>query len=164
MTQRVFKKRGRDRLYILAEILDVTIEPTPKTAIMHKANLSFSQLNSYLPLLLETQLLQRVKYGKRQLYKTSSKGQEYLVSYLTMIENLEGEKPSSRTSGTLFHIKSDLRSLQDSIKRLEISLRRWSSCPFCEADILPDFKFCPQCGKTLTESTVAASSLKRATK
>ena len=162
---RIFmEKRGRDRLYVIVEILDVATQPTPKTAIMHKANLSFSQLNDYLPLLLETELLQKVEHGKRQLYKTTSKGHEYLESYREVIDTLGGSSSTVRVQSTLLRVRSALRSFQDSIKMLEIALSGLSECPFCKEDVLPDFRFCPQCGKTLTKSTVVESPLKKATK
>lgn len=40
--------KRRDKLDIMAEILDITREETLKTQVMYRANLSFTQLNNYL--------------------------------------------------------------------------------------------------------------------
>ena len=42
--------KRRDRLYIIAEILEIAREGTLKTQVMYRANLSFTQLNDYLGL------------------------------------------------------------------------------------------------------------------
>jgi len=64
---------------------------------MYKANLSFSQLNGYLSLLLEVGLLKTVKKGERTFYKTTRKGTKYLESY-TVIEGLLGKEEQSNNS------------------------------------------------------------------
>ena len=51
--------KRRDRLIIIGEIINITRKGSSKTQIMFKANLSFSQLNQYLSLLLKTSLLEK---------------------------------------------------------------------------------------------------------
>ena len=73
--------RRRDRLYIMAEILEVALEGTLKTQVMYKANLSFAQLNQYLRLLLDLDLLEVKKSVEKTFYKTTTKGMRFLESY-----------------------------------------------------------------------------------
>ena len=83
-------RKRRDRLFIIAEILDIAKDGALKTQIMYKANLSFAQLNTYLKLLLETQLLETLAKNKKIIYKTTRKGVSYMESYREVIEILNG--------------------------------------------------------------------------
>jgi len=79
-------EKRRDRHEIVAEILKTAVNGRIKTHIMYRAKLSYSQINEYLPLLVERGFLENVKVtksGQRStIYKTTSKGLEF-------IENLE---------------------------------------------------------------------------
>jgi predicted transcriptional regulator len=74
-------RRRRDRMFIMAEILEVAIDGALKTQMMYRANLSFAQLNEYLKLMLDLQLLEKVGNNGKIVYKTTSKGERYLQSY-----------------------------------------------------------------------------------
>jgi predicted transcriptional regulator len=74
-------RRRRDRMFIMAEILEVAIDGALKTQMMYRANLSFAQLNEYLKLMLDLQLLEMVGNNGKTMYKTTSKGARYLQSY-----------------------------------------------------------------------------------
>ena len=74
-------RKRRDRLHIMAEVLEVTIDGALKTQVMYKANLSFAQLNEYLSLLLELGLLKTKKMEQKTIYKTTRKGVKYLKGY-----------------------------------------------------------------------------------
>jgi len=74
-------RKRRDRLYIIADILRITKKGTMKTKIMLRARLSFDQLNDYLSLLLSTGLLKTVQEDGKSLYKTTSKGSEFVINY-----------------------------------------------------------------------------------
>lgn len=84
-------RKRRDRLYIIAEILEVAEEGTLKTQIMYKANLSFAQLNEYLAFLLETDLLKMISGEEKTIYKTTRKGIRYLQSYKEIRDLLKKE-------------------------------------------------------------------------
>jgi predicted transcriptional regulator len=79
-------EKRRDRHEIVAEILKTAVNGQIKTHIMYRARLSYSQINEYLPLLVERGFLENVKVtysGQRStVYRTTSKGMEF-------IENLE---------------------------------------------------------------------------
>jgi len=103
-------RKRRDRLFIIAEILDIAKDGALKTQIMYKANLSFSQLNTYLKLLLETKLLEIVEKGGKNIYKTTKKGCEYMQSYKEVIETLNtnsnnNNSPRIKGGPTIYWIK-----------------------------------------------------------
>jgi len=79
-------ERRRDRHDIVAEILKTAVNGRIKTHIMYRAKLSYSQINEYLPLLVEKGFLENVHVtrGRQRttMYRTTSKGLEF-------IENLE---------------------------------------------------------------------------
>ena len=101
-------RKRRDRLYIMAEILGVAREGTLKTQIMYQANLSFAQLNEYLSLLLELNLLETAKVADKNIYKTTEKGLRYLESYREIRELLRkenGKGNNGKEANSLYLIK-----------------------------------------------------------
>lgn len=84
-----YEKKRRDRLFIIAEILTIAKEFCLKTQIMYRANLSFAQLNEYLSFLTNINLLQVENENKKNVYKTSSKGEKYLEKYKDISDILE---------------------------------------------------------------------------
>ena len=69
----------RDRLDIIADILQVAMHEAKKTQIMYQANLSYKVLQRYLNEVTDASLLQFK--GENQSYLTTSKGQDYLSAY-----------------------------------------------------------------------------------
>ena len=49
----------RDRMDILSSIVVLCQNPIPKTHVMYKCNLSYTQLNNFLDFLLQTGLIKR---------------------------------------------------------------------------------------------------------
>lgn len=99
-------RRRRDRLLIMAEILDVAREGVLKTQVMYRANLSFAQLNEYLSLLLDLDLLKTVNKSKKTLYKTTDRGLRYLQSYGELRELLKRKRGNSaKTADSLCLVK-----------------------------------------------------------
>jgi len=80
--------RRRDRHDIVAEILKTAREGKIKTHIMYKAKLSYSQINTYLQLLVEKGFLENktIKRKKQTInvYKTTPKG----IIYIDNIETV----------------------------------------------------------------------------
>jgi predicted transcriptional regulator len=69
----------RDRLDIIADILQVADQPARKTQIMYQANLSHSLLQKYLAEIVEADLVSfEVETNSYQL---TFKGQEFLQAY-----------------------------------------------------------------------------------
>ena len=74
-------RKRRDRLYIIAEILNITKDGSLKTQIMYRANLSFAQLNEYLSFLTKIDLLAAKNENGKKVYGTTVKGKKYLEKY-----------------------------------------------------------------------------------
>ncbi len=83
----------RDRLNIMAEIMNVATEKKLKTQIMYMVNLSFSQVKEYVSFLTERGFLQvRVEHGKKS-YETTVKGKLYIKNYREMADFLRPKEP-----------------------------------------------------------------------
>ena len=82
-------RNRRHRLSITAEVLQVARKGALKTQIMYEANLGFSQLNKYLSLLLDYNLLEAVKTLEKTTYKTTDKGLRYIRRYIKIMELLK---------------------------------------------------------------------------
>jgi predicted transcriptional regulator len=78
-----YRHRYRDRIDIISQILEIANgSDTKKTKIMSKAFLSHQQLNEYLRVLTEGDLL---RYDlDTQTFKTTEKGLRFLEAYNLM--------------------------------------------------------------------------------
>ena len=91
--------KRRDKLVIIAEIMDISRNGALKTQIMYKANLSFSQLNEYLKLLAHTSLLEKSACNGKDVYKATSKGIDFLErqrQIMDLLSKEDGGKPIGR--------------------------------------------------------------------
>jgi predicted transcriptional regulator len=82
-------RKRRDRLYILAEILNIAKGGSLKTQIMYRANLSFAQLNEYLNFLTKMEFLEIQNENRKDNYVTTSKGDRYLEKYTDLANLLD---------------------------------------------------------------------------
>lgn len=108
------ERRGRDRLFIIAEILEIAREGTLKTQIMYRANLSYTQLHDYLKFMLKVNLLEEVDVGGKDVYKPTEKGLVFLQFYHQITDLLvssESDKLTSEKEGMSVQVeeKSGLR-------------------------------------------------------
>jgi len=91
-------EKRRDRHEIVAEILKTAVNGRIKTHIMYKAKLSYSQINEYLPLLVEKGFLENARVARMgqntTIYRTTSKGLEFIES-LKSIDKLWTKNSSS---------------------------------------------------------------------
>jgi len=83
--------KRRDRLYIIAEILELAKDSVLKTQIMYRANLSFTQLNDYIRFMLKIELLEKVVLNDKEVYKATEKGLNFLQRYREITELLKTE-------------------------------------------------------------------------
>lgn len=90
--------KRRDRLYIIAEILEIARDGALKTQIMYRANLSFTQLNDYLRFTLETNLLKKIRKNDRDNYKATEKGLDFLQRYRQIAELLKNGSNSMKNN------------------------------------------------------------------
>lgn len=165
------QKRGRDRLFILAEIIETALDGAVKTNIMYKANLSFAQLNEYIKVLLDLRCLEIIENDGRTIYKTTPKGLVFLQSYREIQDllrkaqvsgsrgSLEMPKKEEKRNasfqfagGSIKEIRSDIEDLKKRVLELESFTDR-KQCPHCGNRTFPDFRFCPYCGYPLQITT-----------
>ncbi|MDH7564742.1 MAG: winged helix-turn-helix domain-containing protein [Candidatus Bathyarchaeota archaeon] len=83
--------KRRDKLYIIAEILEIAKEGPLKTQIMYRANLSFTQLNEYLDFMLKINLLEKVLNNERETFRATDKGLDFLQRYREITELIKSE-------------------------------------------------------------------------
>ena len=80
--------KRRDRLHLMAEIMEAAKEKQLKTRIMYMVNLSFSQLNEYLSFLTQKGFLEFHIENRRKIYETTAKGNLYVENYIEMSNRL----------------------------------------------------------------------------
>ena len=90
--------KRRDRLYIIAEILEIAREGTLKTQVMYRANLSFTQLNDYLRFMLRISLLDKVSENNKDIYQATVKGMDFLQRYREIVELLKTEEDNDKNN------------------------------------------------------------------
>jgi predicted transcriptional regulator len=81
--------KRRDKLSIIAEILDIAKDGTLKTQIMYKANLSFAQLNDYVKFMLKISLLNKFRANGKDVYEATEKGLDYIQRHMELMELLQ---------------------------------------------------------------------------
>ncbi|MCW4033957.1 MAG: winged helix-turn-helix domain-containing protein [Candidatus Bathyarchaeota archaeon] len=82
----------RDRLHIMAEIMEAAKEGQLKTKIMYTVNLSFSQVNEYLTFLTQRGFIDVRPVKGKKVYETTSKGKLYIENYMEMSDRLNTEE------------------------------------------------------------------------
>ena len=82
----------RDKLKIIAEIMEVAKGSQLKTRIMYMVNLSFSQVNEYLSFLTEMGFLRVYQENGKKNYETTDKGNRYIENYAEMANLLRPEE------------------------------------------------------------------------
>ena len=92
------KPRRRDRLVIMAEIIEVAKKGKSKTHIMLEANLSFSQLSQYLSVLAQSSLLEKLSYDGGEFYKATPKGMDFVEKQRQIINLLDAGTHTYRNS------------------------------------------------------------------
>jgi predicted transcriptional regulator len=88
-TEKTVKRR--DKLSIIAEILEIAKGGTLKTRIMYSANLSFVQLNAYLKFMLQAHLIDKFVYVGKEVYQATEKGLDFLQRRREIVALLETE-------------------------------------------------------------------------
>jgi predicted transcriptional regulator len=91
--------KRRDKLYIVAEILEIAKEGTLKTQVMYRANLSFTQLNEYLKFMLKINLLEKTLTNDREVYTATDKGLDFLQRYREITELLKKDEDNDFKNG-----------------------------------------------------------------
>jgi predicted transcriptional regulator len=105
--------KRRDRLYIIAEILEIAKEGILKTQIMYRANLSFAQLNDYLRFMLRINLLEKISENDKERYETTDKGIDFLQRHREIAELLKNDDEINGRNGVKFPPQDLLNRSQD---------------------------------------------------
>ena len=87
--------KRRDKLFIVAKILELAKGGTLKTQLMYLANLSFTQLNDYLEFMLKISLLEKVEVNDKAIYRATDKGLDFLQRYREINELLRTEEENN---------------------------------------------------------------------
>jgi predicted transcriptional regulator len=82
-------KFRRDKLAIVADILEIAKGGCLKTQIMYKANLSFTQLNDYLTFMLMQNFIARVYADGKEIYKVTDTGLDFLQRHSQLVKLLK---------------------------------------------------------------------------
>ena len=90
---------NRNRLEIIADILEIAKEGQLKTRILYDWNLNFSQLNEYLVFMIKMGFLEVNKDNEKRIYRTTNRGLKYLESYeeISSLLTKEHDKPKIRS-------------------------------------------------------------------
>jgi len=107
------KRRERDRVAIVAEILEMAREGELKSNIMWKAGLSYHMLSGYLELMMNTKLLEKSLLNKKEVFRTTDKGLKFLYHCSEIIELLETEDEGSKLYGRIRFIPSSISMIPE---------------------------------------------------
>jgi predicted transcriptional regulator len=88
-------QRRRDKLHVIAEVIETAKEGALKTQIMYRVNLSFTQLNDYLTFMLKSDLLEKIDRNNREIYKATEQGLDFLERYQEITSLLRSESGKS---------------------------------------------------------------------
>jgi predicted transcriptional regulator len=86
------RKNNRGKIQIMGDVLGLATSGIKKTHIMYKANLSYEQVHLYLGELIEKRLINQDVSSDGVVYRTTTKGREFLLYYTRLVEFLEEEQ------------------------------------------------------------------------
>jgi predicted transcriptional regulator len=85
------RKRERDRVAIVAEILEMARHGVLKTNIMWRAGLNYGMLNGYLGIMMSSRLLDEVLLKDKIVFKATDRGMKFLYHCHEIMELLKPE-------------------------------------------------------------------------
>ena len=85
------RKNNRGKIQIMGDVLGLATSGIKKTHIMYRANLSYEQVHLYLGELIEKRLIAQDVSPDGVVYRTTTKGREFLLYYTRLVEFLEEE-------------------------------------------------------------------------
>lgn len=88
--------KRRDKLSIMAEILEIAKDGTLKTQIMYKANLSFVQLTEYIDYMLKARLIDKLDVKTKDVYVPTEKGLDFLQRHAELMTLLNNENENAK--------------------------------------------------------------------
>ena len=91
MTTMSERKNNRGKIQIMGDVLALATSGIKKTHIMYRANLSYEQVHLYLGELIGKRLIAQDVSPDGVVYRTTTKGREFLLYYTHLVEFLEEE-------------------------------------------------------------------------
>ncbi len=85
------RKNNRGKIQIMGDVLALATSGIKKTHIMYRANLSYEQVHLYLGELIGKRLISQDVSPDGVVYRTTTKGREFLLHYTRLVEFLEEE-------------------------------------------------------------------------
>src|SRR5215210_1895325 len=85
------RKNNRGKIQIMGDVLALATSGIKKTHIMYRANLSYEQVHLYLGELIGKRLISQDVSPDGVVYRTTTKGREFLLYYTHLVEFLEEE-------------------------------------------------------------------------
>lgn len=85
----VVRNRKRDKIVLIADMLQRATMGVKKTELMYHVGLSTAQFCNYVPELLKSELMERVDSEYGLVYRTTCKGKEFLNTFETLTNFLE---------------------------------------------------------------------------
>lgn len=105
-----FRRRERDRIGIIAQVLEMARDGALKSNIMWKAGLSYFMLNGYLKLMTDAELLDMESMDKKVLFKTTDKGLKFLYHCHELMGLLDAKEDENKLYGRIRLLPSALVS------------------------------------------------------
>ena len=90
------RKPYRDRVAVVAEILEMTREGVQKTSVMYKVGMSSVMLNRYIWLMMNARLVETTLLNSKVVLRATERGKEFLHHCREIIELLEAENGNTR--------------------------------------------------------------------
>jgi len=105
--------KRRDRLCVMAEILETVKDRALKTQIMYKTGTNFTQINDHLRFMLRINLLKKVKQNDKNIYKATKKGIDFMQRYRELAELLRTEEENCKINGKILpsHLLRNVNSI-----------------------------------------------------
>jgi predicted transcriptional regulator len=100
------RESKRDRVAIIAEILEMARDGEFKSNIMWKAGLSYRMLNGYLKLMTVSGLLYESALNNKIMFKTSKRGLKFLYHCNEIMHILKSDDPENKLYGRIRLIPS----------------------------------------------------------
>ncbi len=82
--KRLLSSKRRSSFEIIASILEASRQSISKTQLMLRCKLSFPQMQRYLDLTIQSELISAENNGGKVSYKTTAKGRECLKAFERM--------------------------------------------------------------------------------
>lgn len=95
------RESKRDRVAIIAEILEMARDGESKSNIMWKAGLSYLMLNSYLKLMTISGLLHESALNNKKMFKTSKRGLKFLHHCKEITHLLKSDDDENKLYGRI---------------------------------------------------------------